>query len=251
MAKSNIKLHDINDIRHLYVKATSQKTSTVEKDNAKNELKRIVNDMRKIANRRMSDLRKAGYDYGTTYDTAQQWIEQHYGERARTFHAPKVDTPQDLAVTYEEALKLLSFVNSKESTVGQQRAIERKRFETYRRESEIARTMTDSELRNFLKFMGNTSLHDYMDFYEESGQLRDMVMSIFSSGYESKLNDLFEEYQTYLDDLKSGISGSKAGGKSTYEVYEALTELYNSESTQNTLRKAFSAEYENIKKRRR
>ena len=103
------KHYNVDQIRKLYVTATSNKVSDAKRKAAKSKLLEIAEDQRVEANERLVDLRASDYDYGQAYDTAQNYIEQHYGDRALSFHKQR-----KLGDVYSQAMQIASFLNPKQ-----------------------------------------------------------------------------------------------------------------------------------------
>lgn len=219
------KQFDANKIRELYVKATTNKYSAATRKAAKAELLDITEEQRSIANERLVDLRLAGYDYGQAYDTAQNYIEQHYGERARTFYKLR-----KIGDVYTQALQISAFINSKQSTVQGQKQIEKERFKTFREMSPKLSKMKTKELREFLRFLGNTTAGEYLNFFDDSGDEREMIAELWDDENKAeKLNALLDEYSQYLEDMKKGIDAKDARGLSALELRDELYALYTGE----------------------
>ena len=215
----------MDQIRKLYVTATSNKVSDAKRKAAKSKLLEIAEDQRVEANERLVDLRASDYDYGQAYDTAQNYIEQHYGDRALSFHKQR-----KLGDVYSQAMQIASFLNSKQSTVSGQKAIEQQRFKKFREMSPKLRTMKTKDLREFLKFLGNTSAGDYLNFYDDSGDEREMIAELWDDESKAdKLNALLDEYEEYISDIKNGVEPKDARGLSALELREQLYALYTSE----------------------
>lgn len=219
------KQYNANDIRELYVKATTNKYSEATRKAAKAKLLEIAEEQRVIANERLVDLRASEYAYGQAYDTAQNYIEQHYGDRALSFHKQR-----KLGDVYSQALQISAFINSKQSTVKGQKEIEKQRFKTFREMSPKLSKMKTKDLREFLRFLGNTTAGEYLNFYDDSGDEREMIAELWDDENKAeKLNDLLDEYSQYLDDLKKGIEPEDARGLSAAELRSELYALYTSE----------------------
>lgn len=215
----------MDQIRKLYVTATSNKVSDAKRKAAKSKLLEIAEDQRVEANERLVDLRASDYDYGQAYDTAQNYIEQHYGDRALSFHKQR-----KLGDVYSQAMQIASFLNSKQSAVSGQKAIEQQRFKKFREMSPKLRNMKTKDLREFLKFLGNTSAGDYLNFYDDSGDEREMIAELWDDENKAdKLNALLDEYEDYMADIKKGVEPEDACGLSASELREQLYALYTSE----------------------
>jgi hypothetical protein len=222
---SRRKHYNVDQIRKLYVTATSNKVSDAKRKAAKSKLLEIAEEQRVEANERLVDLRASDYAYGQAYDVAQNYIEQHYGDRALSFHKQR-----KLGDVYSQAMQIASFLNSKQSTVSGQKAIEQQRFKKFREMSPKLRTMKTKDLREFLKFLGNTSAGDYLNFYDDSGDEREMIAELWDDENKAdKLNALLAEYEEYMSDIKNGVEPKDARGLSASELREQLYALYTSE----------------------
>ena len=241
MAHSTIKLASLSKIRRLYAQQYSGKSAAA-RTRARNQLKEIVNQQNRIANQRIKRLEKTDYAYGTSYDTMKQYLDQ---TGRKTLPQVKTDNQQPVtAAQYEQALRARKFLLSEESTISGQRKIERRRFETYREKYTFAENMSDSELRMFLKFLGNSGADDYLAYYSESGSGDEVAelaeMFTHASGDErAKMFDLFREFERWNEATKKLERG---------EIDEIPAD-YGKTFTE--LRKDLSALYEGIEKRRR
>lgn len=226
MAQRRKKLYDQNALRDLYVTATTNKFSPAKRKAAKAKLLEIAEEQRALANERLVDLRASEYAYGQAYDTAQNYIEQHYGDKALSFHKER-----KLGDVYEQALRVSSFLSSRQSTVAGQKQIERQRFKTFRELSPNLAKMKTKDLREFLRFLGNTSAGEYLNFYGDSGDERELIADLWSKeSKKEKLNDLLGQYSLYLDDIKKGADPKEeARGLSALELREELYALYSSQ----------------------
>ena len=224
MSRKKTKRYDANELRDLFVKATTNKYTPAERKAAKQKLLEIAEEQRAEANERLVDLRASGYDYGQAYDTAQNYIEQHYGDRAKSFHKER-----SLGNIYSQALQVSSFLNSKQSTIKGQKAIEKARFKTFREKSPALAKMKAKDLREFLRFLGNTSAGDYLNFYDDSGDQREMIAEMWEDeGKREKLNELLAQYQKYTEEIENGAEPTEAEGLSASELREELYALYTS-----------------------
>ena len=215
----------MDQIRRLYVTTTSNKVSSAKRKAAKAKLLEIAEDQRFEANERLVDLRMSGYNYGQAYDVAQNYIEQHYGEKAKSFYKQR-----KLGDVYSQAMQIASFLNSKQSTVSGQKAIEQQRFKKFREMSPKLKTMKTKDLREFLKFLGNTSAGDYLNFFDDSGDEREMIAELWDDESKAeKLNALLAEYEDYAADIKNGVEPKDARGLSASELRDELYALYTSE----------------------
>lgn len=241
MAHSTIKLASISKIRRLYAQQYKGKSAAA-RTRARNQLKEIVNQQNRIANQRMRRLEQTDYAYGSSYDTLKQNLEQT-GRKT----LPQVKTENQIPVSasqYEQALRVRKFLASKESTVSGQKSIEKRRFETYRANYSFAEDMSDTELRSFLKFLGNSGADDYLAYFSESGSDDEMeeLASMFAHADESekdKMFDLFKEFEKW----------NEATEKLERGEIEEIPADYG--KTFSELRKDLSALYEGIEKRRR
>lgn len=223
---------DINKIRALFVKATNPKLAESTRKRASNELYKIAEQQRSIANSRIKSLRKSEYAYGNAYDNAENYIETHYGENARTFYKLKND-PANINDIYEQALATNAFISSKESTVRHQRTVEEKRFETFRSRPDFAAIFgekSDAELREFLKYMGNQYVGQYLSFFDASADELEKIVEMFDSQTKNeRMTALFNEFETWYKQVyEQGIDPQAADGLSVSELRDELRSLYES-----------------------
>lgn len=246
-----VKLPNVEHIRHLYV---MQRTAASKgaRTRARNELNKIITQMQGTANSRLRALRASEYDYGTTYDTTAQYLEQtgrKYFTKPTELAHPRRDKDGEYyaltAVTYEHALRVPAFLASKESTISGQRKIEQKRFATYRSRFEFANNMDDGELRAFLKFMGNSNVKEYLDYFGGTSgeELEEMAAGIMNANEDDyrKITNLFERFHNYQIAAKEVERGVRAELPENGRFYIDFT----------TLRKELARTYEDIEKRRR
>lgn len=236
MAKRN-RIGNINTIRALFVKATNPQNAESTRKRARAELYRIAESQRKIANSRLKALRAADMAYGNAYDNAKSYISSHYGDAAKTFYKIKQDAAH-INEIYEQALAVNAFASSDESKVKHQRLIERKRFETFRtRESfgGLFSDWSDKELREFLRYLGNENIGDYLSFYDESGDQLEMVAEAWRDDTaREKLTDLLAQYNEYREQEEKAkqagehFEASSATGLSHSEFDKELMKLYAS-----------------------
>ena len=160
---------------------------------------------------------------------------------------PQVKTDNNAPVTgwqYEQALRARNFLMSEESTVSGQKKIEKRRFETYREKYAFAQDMSDSDLRLFFKFLGNSGADDYLAYYSESGSGDEVAelaeMFTHATGDErAKMFDLFKEFERW----------NEATQKLERGEIDEIPDDYG--KTFSELRKDLNTLYEGIEKRRR
>ena len=246
-----VKLPSVEHVRHLYVMQRTGKSKAA-RARARNELNKIITQMQGTANSRLKTLRASDYAYGTTYDTTENYLSQtgrKYFTKPTELAHPRKDASGEAypltAETYEYALRLMGFVGSKESTITGQKLIERKRFETYRQQYEFAQGMTDDELRGFLRFLGNSHVDEYLDYFggtsgEELEELANGLMHADQDEYR-KVRSLFERFHNFQIAAKEVEQGKRAELPSNSRFYIDFTGL----------RKELSQTYESIEKRQR
>lgn len=257
------RITDVNEIHRLYLKAKNKDLAESTRKKARAELAKINERQRARANERLYNLRRTEFAYGNAYDNAQNFIEQHYGKDAKSFYKLKTDdSTASIEKLYSQALAINAFVSSPQSMVKTQKAIEQKRFETFKNREDIGdlfKDRTDDELRSFLKFMGNESVGEYLNFYDESAtELESIVEMYDNESKREKLTDLFDEFSKFYDDVHvHKISPKNARGISASELSYALDALERGESNEeidellNQLKEKTVRDYENIKRRRR
>ena len=227
----------VEHIRHLYVMQTRAKSKGAG-TRARNELERITREMQNTANSRLKRLRASDYAYGTTYDTTSEYLEQRGLKYFReTSEMRKGKTAPLTKTSYEYALRLNAFLQSKETTISGQKAIERKRFDTFRENPnfEFAREMDDGQLRNFLRFLGNSGADEYLDYFGEGSgdQLEELAYEYnrASDTQKQKMESLFEEFKRFNKYAKEVEEGKRAdfpteSGLSYSELRKELDGLY-------------------------
>lgn len=242
---------DIEHIRHLYVLQRTAASKSA-RTRARNELNKIITQMQGTANSRLRTLRNSDYAYGTTIDTTEAYLQQtgrKYFTKPTELAHPRRDEAGERyplsADTYEYALRLAGFLRSKETTVSGQRRIEAKRFQTYRARFEFANDMSDADLRQFLRFMGNSHVGEYLDYFggtssEEMEEMASQLMNASEDQY-AKVTRLFERFHNYQLAAKAVENGTRAEMPKVGKNYIDFT----------TLRKELAATYEDINSRRR
>ena len=246
-----VKLPSVEHVRHLYVMQRTAKSKAA-RSRARNEFNKIVTQMQGTANSRLRTLRASDYAYGTTYDTTENYLSQtgrKYFTKPTELAHPRRDASGEAypltAESYEYALRLMGFVGSKESTITGQKLIEKKRFETYRKQYQFAQDMTDEELRGFLKFLGNSHVDEYLDYFggtsgEELEELANGLMHADKEDYR-KIQALFERFHNFQIAAKEVDQGKRAELPTNSRFYIDFS----------SLRKELSATYESIEKRQR
>lgn len=244
-----VKLPSVEHVRHLYVMQRTAKSRSA-RTRARNELLKITKSLQGTANRRLYALRKSNYAYGTTYDTTAQYLEQRgiknfaLPTEARRGRINK-NTGEKYPLTnetYDYTLRLLGFLHSKETTITGQKAIEKKRFGTYRERYTFASEMTDNDLRDFLRFLGNAGVDEYLDYYgEASGDEMEEIETIFEKANKEErksLAGLFEDFNEFQKQTREVQDGKRA------DVDAGLPNF-------TTLRNELKKTYEDITKRER
>lgn len=231
-AKSKVKGANVDRIRRLFVTASNPNNAQSTRTRARNELYKIAEQQRSVANSRIKSLRQQEYAYGNAYDNAQQFIEAQYGDNAKSFYKLKND-PKSLNAIYTQALATNAFISSKESTVRYQKTVEQKRFETFRNRPDFAAIFgdkDDNELREFLKYMGNQYVGQYLQFFDASADELEKIVDMFDSDTKrERMTALFKEFEDYYKDVyEHGVDPKDARGISTSELREELKKLYES-----------------------
>ena len=228
---------DINKIRSLYVKATNQQLAKSTRKRAREELYAISEKQRSVANSRLATLRREDLAYGNAYDNARHYILQHSGTKAKSFHKIKQDE-SNIGAIYEQALAINKFVSSEESRASHQRAIEEKRFETFRTREDFAEAfadLSDADLKSFLRYMGNQWIGDYLSKYEDSGDELERIVEIWQDeSTNEEVTDLLNQFKQYrkaeLDAERNNeiFDAENAAGLSYSELEKELVRLYES-----------------------
>lgn len=256
------RITDVNELHRLFLKATNKQYAESTRKKARAKLYKINERQRARANERLYKLRRTEYAYGNAYDNAQNFIEQHYGADAKSFYKLTKGDNVDINKLYSQALAINSFLSSPQSTVRTQKAIEQKRFETFKNREDIAslfKDKSDKELRAFLRFMGNESVGEYLSFYNESGDELEKIVEMYDDeSKRDKLADLFSEFSKFYEDVYENKELPKnARGISSNELSQALDMLRQGASNEDIdaklkeLKEQTVRDYENIKRRRR
>ena len=232
MTKSKQRGASVDRIRTLFVRAANPNNSQSTRTRARNDLYRIAEQQRSVSNSRLSSLRRSEYAYGNAYDNAQQFIERQYGENAKSFYKIK-NEPKNLNKIYTQALATNAFISSKESTVRYQKTVEQKRFETFRNRPDFAAIFgdkDDKELREFLKYMGNQYVGQYLQFFDASADELEKIVDMFDNDTKrERMTALFQEFENYYKDVyENGVDPKEARGISTTQLRQELNELYES-----------------------
>ena len=220
MAKRVYGGADVNRIRKLVNTARVGKSKGA-RTRARNELvKQLISDAKK-ANSRLAALRREGLDYGSAADSAEHWLGQ---QGRRTFSQ---STRQSIDAMEEELLRLRAFLSSPQSTVGGQRRINKKRVDSFRDANLVPEDMTDSDVEDFQRFLGNMSVQEYLSFYAESDDAVEALADLFADD-DGKVQDLFVQYKAFLKWREDNpfSSAEKAPGLSFSEVKEEIDKLY-------------------------
>ena len=220
MAKRVYGGADVNRIRRLVNTAKAGKSKGA-RTRARNELvKQLISDAKK-ANSRLAALRREGLDYGSAADSAEHWLGQ---QGRRTFSQ---STRQSIDDMEEELLRLRAFLSSPQSTVGGQRRINKKRVDSFRDADLVPEDMTDEDVEDFQKFLGNMSVQEYLSFYAESDDVVEALADLFEDDDE-KVKDLFDQYKAFLEWREDNpfTSAEEAPGLSFSEVKEEIDKLY-------------------------
>ena len=220
MAKRVYGGADVNRIRKLVNTARVGKSKGA-RTRARNELvKQLISDAKK-ANSRLAALRREGLDYGSAADSAEHWLGQ---QGRRTFSQ---STRQSIDAMEEELLRLRAFLSSPQSTVGGQRRINKKRVDSFRDANLVPEDMTDSDVEDFQRFLGNMSVQEYLSFYAESDDAVEALADLFDDD-DGKVQDLFVQYKAFLKWREDNpfSSAEKAPGLSFSEVKEEIDKLY-------------------------
>lgn len=250
MAKNN---PSIEYLRHLY---NQQRKAESKADRlwARNQLLDLTRQMQATANGRLRSLRASDYDYGSTYDATATYLDQRglkyfkLPAEARKTGARRDPSTKELYPltndTYDYAIRLHGFLESKETTVRGQREIENLRFETYRKQFPYARDMTNATLRDFLRFLGNSGVQDYLDkFGGTSDEEVEELAHYFSKtndAEERKLFTLFNDFKKYNEEAERLKKG---------EIDEIPEDLQRFKPS--NFRKELDKLYESIEKRSR
>lgn len=186
------------------------------------------------ANARMLALEKKDRAYGQAYDVASTYLE---GKGRKRF-SPNAKNLNDLKVEY---LRINAFLRSSESTIRGQIKIEKKRIATYREKYSWVNEnghrvsafngISDKEMVEFFKFLGNQSVTEYLSFYNDSSEQVEQLAELFKEdSRKQKLMDLFEDYQKTLKWLEENPDTLPSDNPhiAFSELREELNTLYES-----------------------
>ena len=198
---------------------------------ALNSLKEYNAYLAKKSNARLIRLEKAGYDY-FAYDLAMSYTKPAYG--TNRFKTGGFETPKDIR---RQIFQMETFLEKKSSTIKGAKQIERDRLDRFRDNFNIARpnqknvntggyeplTMSDNELKGFLKFIGKKPIRKLItENIKGSGDMIDILRGKYSSEDEEvqqEIVDLVERYHFlkenklemeenyYYDNLYADIKG--------------------------------------------
>lgn len=178
-----------------------------------NELEKIYGSYQRTANRRLTNLRKEGYTYGSAYESAMTYIDANTDN---AFGAVNFRKPKSLKDIEQQLLEISAFLRDPTSTVRYQRS----------REGAIASAIIgntisgDSSLyeglrntsawrkaRNFLKFAGNETVSRMINLYENTDDSMERLFTIWDSDPE-RLNQVIDDFEAYQKNQFEGKSAS-------------------------------------------
>lgn len=216
---------DINDVRHLFDVAKNGRSKSA-RTRAKNKLEVILKKEANRANGRLRAMEKRGYVYGQAYDSAIYYL----GLRNRKRFSAAI---KSLDIAYAEYLRINAYLTSPTSTpTGYRSVIERRNqtFRTFFKDPEIS----DAELEDFQRFLGNQSVQLYLAFYDDSHQVVEKLKHLMEDDARNEMiRDLFHQYEEFItwrkehpfDDI------SDANGLTFSELRERIDTLYESIAT--------------------
>lgn len=152
----------------------------------------------RLANSRLRALKKAGKDY-YAYDSAISFTDRMYGT---TRYKETLESPQDVK---RQILSMQRFLNFETSTVEGHLAVEERRRTKFRQLfRDITDDVSDTELDNFLRFLGTAPLRTtiYESGQGGSGTLVDLIRGQYmgaDSEHKEEIKGMFERYRATME----------------------------------------------------
>ena len=154
----------------------------------------------RIANRRLRELEAAGRDYWA-YDRATDYTQRSRGSNRYSQKKEWNGTVEGLKQELEE---LISFLNSKTSTVSGSRALENQIITKHKSKG---RTLTDPQSYfNFLqsdmykklanKYISSEKLQDYFDRRIEDGDSQEVIVNALQEFLDDEIHDVAELFES-------------------------------------------------------
>lgn len=216
---------DINYVRHLFDVAKNGRSRSA-RTRAKNRLAEVLKKEANRANGRLRAMEKKGYVYGQAYDVAIHYL----GLRNRKRFSAAM---KSLDIAYGEYLRINAYLTSPTSTPTGYRAVIESRNESFR---ELLQddTISDTDLEDFQRFLGNQSVQLYLSFYDDSKQIVERLKHVMEDeGRNEQVRDLFNQYQDFInwrkehpfDEVSDGV------GLTFSELRERLDDIYENITT--------------------
>lgn len=213
--RTDLSINDIRGLAWNAVQGNPQSYEILEAQNRK---------LAKLANSRMRALKSAGMDM-FAYDRAITYLENHDFKRFPT----KLASQNDFQAMVEQMSELVSFINSKTSTVaGAKKALDAKLDKI----SEFTgKTYTNAQRQNLGRLLGTDSVSTLLrDIRGNSGEvieaLEDISLTAASTDEVTKIVDRYLQGWTPWDNAPWALRSS---GMNYDELLDELRNLYESE----------------------
>lgn len=164
----------------------------------------------RLANNQLRTLKKAGKDY-YAYDSAVAFTQRAYGTIR---YKEKLESPADVK---RQILAIQRFLNYKTSTLEGHAEVEANRRNTFRvRFPEITDDVSDDELDNFLRFLGEAPMRSTIFEAGQggSGDLVDLIRGQYmnqSEDHKQEIREMFERWR---------ITNEKLGLNDEWRAYD-------------------------------
>ena len=180
---------------------TYHKINKLASSGDKSDLKALKTYNRKLArlaNKQLRELKKAGKDY-YAYDSAQSFTLRAYNT---TRYKDNLSDPKSIKL---QILSMQRFLNYETSTVAGHLAVEARRRDKFRTMYPDMVNVSDNELDDFLRFLGNAPLHSTI--YEEgkvmSGQIVDLIRGQYFNSDTEKRQEILNMFERYRQTRES------------------------------------------------
>lgn len=158
------------------------------------ELTTYNKKLARLANKHLRELKKAGKDY-YAYDSAIAYTKRAYGT---TRYKEKLESPDDMK---RQILSMQRFLNYKTSTLAGHAEVEANRRMKFRTIfPSITEEVSDDELDNFLRFLGDAPMRSTIFESGEggSGSLVDLIRGQYigkSEEHKEEVRKMFERFR--------------------------------------------------------
>lgn len=171
---------------------------------------RINNRLAQTANRRLKALEKHGYT-GNAYQFVRGFVNIANNKKSSPQENPKIrfsllgGEGDDEDFTYKEMARQIdymrAFLRMQTSTIAGNKAIEKKRFDTFRNNAkfnDVFGFWSDRKLRKFLKFLGKNNVGDFtQNTPDQSEDLVEMLAGAYKEVGLNQLEELIDIWQSY------------------------------------------------------